>query len=129
MNKIINNLVLGEEYISQITFDAIKEELRVNIRHIMRSGPNNCEWGFDEELAIDEGVLVFTGVEKIFFDPNGTLPNDIDDIKVEELSEAFKVTFHCYGFESKVSVPADFSVVAKEVYLIDTKNPDIKITE
>lgn len=70
MNKIINNLIgCGEEFISQILFDALKNEVHITIKNIIRYVSDNFETGSDKETVIEEGVLVLTGVKKFFLIP------------------------------------------------------------
>lgn len=133
MNKIAHNLIgFGEEYISQICIDQIKEEVRVNIKNIFRPGPNNCEFGFDPDCGMDEGIFVITEVKKIFFDPSGAIPNDLEELDVIETSDGLsKFIFHSYEYDIKnrQSIQISFTVIGKDAYLIDLKNPDVKITE
>ena len=134
MKKLIDTIICGEMYITQITYDALQEEVRVTVRGIMRTGPNNCEFGFDESRGIEEGVFVLTGVKKLFFDSDGWKPHDLDEIIVDEISEGlYKVTFNAVDFENDAHsyhyVDATFVVVAENGYLIDTRNPDVKIRE
>ena len=133
MNRIIYNLIgFGEEYITKIVYDALKNEVLITIKGIMRSGPNNCEWGFDESMSIEEGILVLTGVERSFLSPNGVIPNDLEEIKIDELDQGlYKITFDACGFDQNTfeKLDATFSIIARDAYLIDTRNPNIKITE
>lgn len=133
MNKIINNLIgCGEEFISQILFDALKNEVHITIKNIIRYGSDNLETGSDKETVIEEGVLVLTGVKKIFFDPDGVLPNDLEKIEAVAVQNGyFEIKFYAFDQDEKTFqyIPSTFRVVAKDCYLIDTKNPGVQMKE
>lgn len=133
MNKIINNLIgCGEEFISQIMFDALKNEVHITIKNIIRYVSDNFETESDKEIVIEEGVLVLTGVKKIFFDSNGVLPNDLEKIEVGAIQNGlFEIKFYAFDQDEKTFqyIPSTFRIVAKDCYLIDTKNPSVKMKE
>ena len=133
LQKVIHSFVFGEMDFVKVEHDVMKEEFRVTMSGIMRSGPNNNESGSDLSLYIDEGVLVFTGVRRVFFNPSGGMPYCFGNkhITFEETEQGLcKVTFDAYDIDRDNNcVDATFVVIAENGYLIDTKNPDVKIRE
>ncbi|MBS5023612.1 MAG: hypothetical protein KH054_10715 [Firmicutes bacterium] len=133
MNKIVNNLIgYGEEYISYVGIDLIKEEVKIGIKNIFRPGSNNCEFGFEVDRSIEEGALIITDVKKVFFDSQGTLPNDLEKLEVIPIeNNLYKLIFYACDYDKKnhTPIPVIFTIIGENAYLIDMKDPDKKIIE
>lgn len=90
-DKFLNSVYLGDRACTAIVLDGWKDEVKIQIDSISRVRGET--WDFYTEEDVDDGFLVFEGVDHVSFDPPGRIPNgEIGDIEfVRNENERFTV--------------------------------------
>ena len=142
MNPIefVDTIYLGDRACKGILVDAWNRTIAIRVDDISRSreGKNN-EWGFTSEEDIENGLIVFTEVESIQFDPSGPIPNDfINSFSVTgPITDGARPEVQLFQFElgitscsrSGVTGEVILTMVAAGVHLEDPARPGLKIKD
>jgi hypothetical protein len=129
--NFIRTLYLGDRYCTRITIENQKKEIKFYVNLISRIRSESGQWDFYADEDIENGVIVFSGVEQVFFDKSGFFPNDeIYNIEVtNNFSNKYEFTINT-SFVDTSGLTRDLiiKIIAKEIYLLDPNRPDMKIT-
>lgn len=79
-DEFLKTIYLGDRACKGLVLDGWKDEVKIHINAISRV--RGDAWDFYTDEDVDDGFLVFEGVDHISFDPPGRIPNDeIGEIK------------------------------------------------
>jgi hypothetical protein len=139
-SEFLRTLYLGDRACKSLLIDGWNERVALQVEPtISRIRSPSGRWEYYTDEDIDNGLVVFTGVESIVFEPPGLIPNDaINSIDVEpigkpETSDAgqrflFKLCI-ASGLASGEYAQVSVKVVAKGVHLEDPARPGLTIKE
>ena len=128
--EFLKTIYVGDRGLKSIMIDASQSRVVIQVDEISRIRSKSGSWEYYNDENIVEGLLVFTDVRTIVFDPAGPIPNDyINDL------EAVLLPDDNYRFMLSVgSVHVSFettevvvTIVAKGVHLEDPANPGVAI--
>ncbi|RSK26569.1 hypothetical protein EJF36_06680 [Bacillus sp. HMF5848] len=125
--EFLNTIYFGDRYCERINIEGDVVELQINL--VSRIRRNSGEWNFYSAEDIENGVLVFSGVEEVQYDDTELLPNDeIYNISVKPLENNYEFKIEA-GHVNQNAEHYDVIIIliAKELYLKDPKNPNTKI--
>ncbi|WP_077960818.1 DUF6258 family protein [Ensifer adhaerens] len=90
-DEFLSSVYLGDRACKAIVLDGWKDEVKIQIDLISRCRSET--WNFYSAEDVEDGFLVFEGVDHVSFDPQGPIPNgEIGDIEfVAEGDERFLV--------------------------------------
>lgn len=75
----------GDRGCKAFVYNKAKRELRIQIDNISVLCPGTEVWGFYTEGDIEDGWIVFRGVDELSMEPPGFTPNDwFNDISIED---------------------------------------------
>jgi hypothetical protein len=130
--EFIQTLYLGDRACKSITVDGWAEEVRVQVDCISRTrGP---VWNFYTAEDLPDGFIVFEGVKKIIWDPNGKIPNDaitmltVERCTTEETRYTFNIEIASGGANPLGYTPVKIVVFADAIALAPSNN-DARIRE
>lgn len=122
MNPIqfVRSVYLGDRACKSIVIDSWAAEVKVQIDCISRVRGET--WDFYNAEDLDDGFIVFEGVRKVEWDPNGLIPNDlIDDFTVEASADGthyiFEMVVESVEKSSGRYTPVKFRVHAASIAL------------
>ncbi|KOF13589.1 hypothetical protein AC244_30600 [Ensifer adhaerens] len=73
-DEFLSSVYLGDRACKVIVLDGWKDEVRIQINLISRRRSET--WDFYSAEDVEDGFLVFEGVDHVSFDPPGLVPND-----------------------------------------------------
>ncbi len=73
-HEFLKTIYLGDRACKGLVLDGWNEEVKIHIDAISRV--RGDAWNFHTAEDVDDGFLVFEGVDHISFDPPGLIPND-----------------------------------------------------
>ena len=133
--EFLRTVYVGDRACKAIRIESWRKEVVLEVDEISRIRSPSGEWNFYTAEDIADGRIVFTGVESIYFEPPGLLPNDfINEITVRPADgEPDKR----WVFEASISsVAPDGSsaevtvrIIGSDVHLEDPARGDLKIRE
>lgn len=91
-------------------------------------------WNFYNAENIEDGFIVFTGVDSVSFEPNGIIPNDeieftnIESIKGTKQKFLFEISIASCNKQGDYRT-GSIRIVAEGLHLQDPTKPNIEITE
>lgn len=124
----VKTLYLGDRGCKSIVIDGWNDELKIQADCISRV--RGSSWNYYTAEDIENGYIVFTGVESVAFDPPGVVPNAyFGDIQVEPLpGERYLVKIYVDSVTSTSEHQGvEIHVVAKSVALEDPRSPNVRI--
>lgn len=131
MNEFIKTIYLGDRGCKSLLIDGWNGLLKIQVTCISRV--RGATWNYYTDEDIQDGYLVFAGLQSVSFSPAGAIPNDlINEIKVEHLEESgnkYSVILSIdsvddLGRHTEVTV----KLVASEAFLEDPRSPGVRIT-
>ena len=78
--ELLTTVYLGDRCLKRIIIDSWCEKVILQIDSISRIAKGAKNWDFYADEDIEEGMIVFTGVKFISFDPPEYIPNDAIEI-------------------------------------------------
>ncbi|WP_077960816.1 DUF6258 family protein [Ensifer adhaerens] len=73
-DEFFKTLYLGDRGCNAVVLDGLKNEVKIQIDLISRK--RSERWNFYSAEDVQDGFLVFEGVDHVAFDPPGLIPND-----------------------------------------------------
>lgn len=133
MNPVdfIKTIYLGDRGCKKIIIDGWNEQIKIQVTTISRV--RNGTWDFYTDEDIENGLIVFSNVKSICFEPNNHIPNDtINYLVAEKMEEEglYLFTFSSYSVNKENEhVEVITRIIANEIYLENPSNSNAKITE
>jgi hypothetical protein len=88
-NTLIKSIYLGDRACKSFVYDKTKRELRIQIDCISLLRPGKETWDFYTGGDIEDGWIVFRGIDELIIQPPGVTPNDfINDINIENSGDS-----------------------------------------
>lgn len=82
--KLVQSIYLGDRGCTAFVFDDQKKQLRIQVDCISLLRPGSQKWDYYSERDIENGWIVFSGVDTFKMQPQNVEPNDfINEIAVE----------------------------------------------
>ncbi|ULO05053.1 hypothetical protein H1230_18200 [Paenibacillus sp. 19GGS1-52] len=130
-NDLINTIYLGDRACKSILIDGWNELVKIQVDSISRVRGETWNYYLDED--IENGFIVFSGIQSIQFEPSGFILNDsINYLKVEQtdIEDHFLFLFSAYSAnENNDYQEVVIKFIAREIYLEDPLHPNVKITK
>jgi hypothetical protein len=83
--KLIRSIYLGDRGCKAVVFDKTKRQLKIQVDCISLLRPGTDRWDYYTERDVQNGWIVFSGVDTVKMQPEDIEPNDfINDVSVEE---------------------------------------------
>lgn len=113
----LKTIYLGDRSCKSILIDGWSERVVIQVDQISRIRSESGQWEFYTEEDIIDGLLVFTGVRNIKFEPTGYVPNDlINSIEVMPIHESDNIHHDMFLFRCSID-SADSRAVHTEVII------------
>lgn len=131
-DEFIRSIYLGDRACKAVLVDTWRRRIAIQINVISRIRPGDEAWNFYTDEDITDGLLVFSGVRSLVFDPPGPIPNDlINDLVVRQSSGNPSL----YVFELSIgsvdeqanSTEVTLSIEAGGIHLEDPLRPGVEI--
>ncbi|WP_053366486.1 DUF6258 family protein [Bacillus sp. FJAT-27245] len=92
--ELLKNLYFGDRWCEKIVINNKDRTLELHVDRISRLRPGTEQWDYYTEEDIPHGIVLFTGVKEIIFNPSGMVPNDeIYDVYAKWVDEENKYMF------------------------------------
>lgn len=123
---LIRSIYLGERGCMAVVFDKTKRQLRIQVDCISLLQPGTDKWDYYTERDIQNGWIVFSGVDTVKMQPENIEPNDfINEISVEQDADQdgqYRSTISIDGVDPKgIRREAIILVRSLEAHLEDAK--------
>jgi hypothetical protein len=133
--EFLRTVYVGDRACKAIRVESWKNEVVLEVDQLSRIRSPSGNWDFYTAEDIPGGRIVFTGVEAVYFEPSGPLPNDF--INAISAWPAEDEPDRRWVFEASISaVTPDGSttevtvrIIGSDVYLEDPARVDLKIRE
>jgi hypothetical protein len=133
--EFLKTIYLGDRGCKSILINSWSQLVAVQVTAISRIRAGSTTWDYNQEGDIIDGLMVFSKVRKISFEPSGPLPNDlVNDISVKRLQSSgteplllFELSIGSVdntGHSTEIIV----RIEAASIHLEDPKAPGVKIT-
>jgi hypothetical protein len=88
-SALIKSIYLGDRACKAFVYDKTRRELRIQIDCISPLRPGTETWDFYTGEDIENGWIIFRGVDDFTIHPPGATPNDfINDISIEKSGDS-----------------------------------------
>lgn len=103
--KLIGSIYLGDRGCKAFVFDETKRQLKIQVDCISLLRPGTDRWDYYTERDIQNGWVIFSGVDAVIMKPENVEPNDfINDISVERdagLDGRYEITMSISSVDDK----------------------------
>ena len=126
----LRTIYLGDRACKSITIDGWNHRVAIKVDEISRIRSVSGKWDFNNNENIVDGLLVFSDVRSIQFDPAGPIPNDyIIGLNAELLPEGdYRFLFSVASVDlSATSTEVLVTIEAKHLHLEDPSRPGVVI--
>lgn len=139
--EFLKTIYLHDRACKNILIDGWGERVLFQIDKISRIRSSSGEWEFYDKEDIDDGYIVFTGVDSIKFSPEGLIPNDqINSIEVDPISVKISAEKEIKKFKFRIIASSGnkytlayqevlIEIIADGIHLENPALPGIKIIE
>lgn len=133
-SEFVHTIYLGDRYCKSILIDSYNEKVKIQINEISRVRSASAQWEFYIDEDIEDGLIVFTGIESVIFEPQGLIPNDeIEFVSIEPLEDnKDKFLFNLFAVSCDKNgkcTEGTIKIIATGIHLEDPHNPDCAIKE
>ena len=128
--EFLRTIYLGDRACKSITIDGWNHRVAIKVDEISRIRREPGNWDFNNDENIVDGLLVFSDVRSILFDPAGPIPNDyIIGLNAEPLPEGhYRFLFSAASVDqSATSTEVSVTIEAKHLHLEDPSRPGVVI--
>jgi len=131
-SEFLKTIYLGDRACKSITIDGWNNCVAIKVNEISRVRSESGRWECYNDENIVDGLLVFSDVRTILFDPAGPIPNDyISGLDAEPLADGhyrFRFSAASVG-QSASSTEALVVMEAKRLHLEDPSAPGVAIED
>lgn len=114
-DQLISSIYLGDRACKAVLIDSWNERVGIQVDFISRVRPGSATWDSYTDEDIADAWLVFTGVQKVVFDPPGPLPDDYIG-KLSIIGRGLGENRDLYAFQMSVAL-TDKSGSSTEVFI------------
>jgi hypothetical protein len=119
--EFANTIYLGDRGCEEIIIDTIKSLVRIKIDLISRIRSPDGQWNYYQDENIENGYIVFCGINSFKINSNGLLPNDfIISLEVEPFNEeddSWKSSFKVVGMHGMDSEEVELSMIFSTMHI------------
>jgi len=116
-SQFLKTIYLGDRACKSLLIDGWNKRIAIQVDEISRIRSLSGKWDYYNEENITDGLLVFSDIRSVLFDPAGPIPNDyIADLSVEALVDDY------HRFRFVVASADEFSQSTEVVVTIDAKH-------
>lgn len=130
--ELVKTIYLGDRACKSIAIDGWNRRVAIQVDEISRVRSASGNWECYNDENIMDGLIIFTEVGSISFEPPGPIPNDyIDDLEIEPLPGnryRFKLSIRSVtrtGASTEVIVTID----GNGMHLEDPAKPGVEIQD
>jgi hypothetical protein len=119
-------IYLGDRACKSITIDGWNRRVVIKVDEISRVRSDSGNWDFSNNENIVDGLLVFSDVRFVLFDPAGPIPNDyISGLNAEPLPDGhYRFLFSAASVnQSANSTEVLVTIEARQLHLEDPSVP------
>ena len=140
IKDFLRTIYLGDRACKAILIDSWNGTIKIQVDCISRIRSET--WNYYNDENIEDGWIVFNGVQSCSFDPSGPIPNDlIDGLEFEGYADhrstakvlikiaAVHANADEAGFISQPGCYVNVRITAQSIHLEDPKRPGIQIIE
>jgi hypothetical protein len=129
-SEFLKTIYLGDRACKSITIDGWNNCVAIKVDEISRVRSESGNWEFYNDENIVDGLLVFSDVRSVLFDPAGPIPNDyISDLSAEPLPDGhIRFRFSAASVDKSARRTKVLVMVeAKRLHLEDPSAPGVVI--
>jgi hypothetical protein len=129
-SEFLKTIYLGDRACKSITIDGWNNCVAIKVDEISRVRSESGNWEFYNDENIVDGLLVFSDVRSVLFDPAGPIPNDyISDLSAEPLPDGhIRFRFSAASVDKSARRTEVLVMVeAKRLHLEDPSAPGVVI--
>lgn len=130
-NTFLSTIYLGDRACKSLLIDGWRGIVELTVNLVSRIRDPSGNWNYYSDEDIENGIVVFSGIEAISLDPPGRFPNDtIEDLVVERIGDHGLVEFRLTAtqvVENGNAYKVIVRITARDVYLVDPINPQTEI--
>ena len=130
VSEFLKTIYLGDRACKSITIDGWGKQVLVQVDEISRIRSTSGLWDYYNDENIVDGLIVFSEVRSIVFDPPGPIPNDyINDLESEVLPDDYSSIklWVSSGNEHSKSTEVSITIEAKRIHLENPTAPGVAI--
>jgi hypothetical protein len=128
--EFLRTIYLGDCACKSITIDGSNNCIVIKVDEISRVRSESGNWEFYNDENIVDGLLVFSDVRSVLFDPAGPIPNDfISGLNAEPLPDGhyrFRFSAASVG-QSSSSTEVLMTIEAERLHLENPSVPGVAI--
>ncbi len=121
---LFKSIYLGDRYCKAFVINRQEQQLRIQVDCISFLRPGTATWDYFTERDVQDGWIVFSGVDEVKIQPPNAVPNDfINDITVEDVGasdERYRITISI----SSVDAGGNSTEVIVSTTVVDTHLED-----
>ena len=127
--EFLYTIYLGDRGLKSILLDGWNHRVVLQIDLISRVRSASGQWDYYADEDIVDGLIVFTDVESVFFDPPGFISGDYIDLVGVEMLPPQKGDNEHQRFVAEFSTAAVVRILAGGVHLEDPARPGLLIRD
>jgi hypothetical protein len=131
VTEFLKTIYLGDRACKSITIDGWGNRVLIQVDEISRVRSASGQWDYYNDENIVDGLLVFTRIKSIQFDPTGPIPNDlINDLEAEPLPDGyyrFTLSISSGDGDTPATTEVVIAIVAKGLHLENPATPGVLI--
>ncbi|MUV14268.1 DUF6258 family protein [Noviluteimonas gilva] len=132
MNPIefLKTVYVGDRGCKSVLIDGWNAEVKVQVTCISRV--RSASWDYYSAEDLQDGFIVFTGVQSITLSPSGVIPNDsINEVRAESISDdQFLIVMSVDAVDAAgARTEVEIRIMAASMVLEDANIPGLRITQ
>lgn len=130
IEDFLKSIYLGDRYCISEIYDKKNKLYQIHMNCISRIRSNDGEWHFYTDEDIENGIIMFEGIEEITRENKKELNDEIYEIEIIGKEKEF-IQFCIYGSnvnDEGITTDVNIYIKAKELYVMDPKKKGVKIT-
>jgi len=135
--ELIKTIYLGDRGCKGIYIDFWEQMIKLKIDCISRVRSSSGHWEYYNDENIDDGYIVFSGVESYKIDPMGIFADDfVHGLSIRNIEndssdkKVYTFVFEVgYGTDDLTSKTMEIEIKARDLWLEDSNKPSIRIID